>query len=555
MDTETIDGKAKMLCDSNSETLDMICFNDFISFIEKHQYYNSVNMFFNLKYDAQAILTYLDDLTLTDLHLLGKATYDDIKIQYIPKKKLSIRFNKKLYKFYDIFQFYYQSLNEASKRYFGEKKIDIDLTRINDPLFWESNYEKINKYCIKDSVLCRKLGLLAQQQYNELGLDFNNPISTASLSEQFAFRYRRVPTYSLPDMMEFGYFSYGGGWFEQFKRGYFPQITKLDINSAYPFVMSQLPDISEGYWELFDKNIDDCKFGFVLCKIRSKPAYIQPLQVSFKGSIKNPITDWHYRYITVDAYKLYLEHELCDIIPIDFALFYPRTDYKPFGHLASFYERRKFYKDQDDNRQQAFKILMNSLYGKTTQLIEINDEDWTLKAGQMFLPVYASYITDGTRLQVLKYILKHDIDPIAVYTDCIIAEDLPSVNDSRLGGWATEVKGEMLAIGCGVYSIRNGDTEYSHIRGFHKSSKGKLFSLTENNLTKNSIPMDIVRPLGLGEFIRNYKSTNENALNQWLEFPKQININFDTKRMWNDSFTNCSDLLSRHIDSRPIDLR
>ena len=555
MDTETINGKAKMLCDANGYTLSLKGFHDFTDFIERNEYHKTVNMFFNLKYDAQAIMSYLDDATLFDLHIFNKATYEDIKIRYIPKKKLTLTFNKKTYKFYDIFQFFYTSLNKASLKYLGETKLDFPIKSINDPQFWIDNYAQIKEYCIQDAKLCGKLGVIAQTQFNEMGLDFNNPVSTASLAEQFAIRYRRVPTFSLKFVHKFGYFSYWGGLFEQYKRGYFEQVSKGDINSAYPYIMNSLPDLAEGEWEFHDKNIEDCNFGFVFVKIRSKKAYVQSLQTMWTSSIKYPVLDWHYRYLTLLEYKFYLDNEICDMNVIDFMLFYPRTDYKPFSYMKSFYDRRRILKEDTDSRELALKILMNSTYGKYIQMIEIIDQDWRIQAGQMFLPIYASYTTSGTRLQILKYLLKHDIDPIAIYTDCIIAEDMPKVNSTSLGGWSEQSKGEMVAIGCGVYSIRDGDKESSHIRGFHESKDRSLFNLIENNREKRIIEMNIVRPLGLGELIRRYKSSSENYLNEWLKFPKHIDINFDKKRVWNDRFKDCNDMLKRNINSQPINLQ
>ena len=119
MDTETIDGKCRLLCDSNSNVLDMYTIDDFLEFIELNEYETTINMFFNLDYDARSILRYFPQETLFDLHIFTEATYNDIKIRYIPRKKLTIRYNKKKYDFYGIFQFYLTGLNEASIKYVG----------------------------------------------------------------------------------------------------------------------------------------------------------------------------------------------------------------------------------------------------------------------------------------------------------------------------------------------------------------------------------------------------------------------------------------------------
>lgn len=555
LDTETIDGVAKLVCSSDGSVSDLKSFSDFIDYCHNNALDETVNMFYNLKYDAQAILSYLDIIELYDLHLFGTIQTKKYKVNYIPKKKLTINSDGKTFKFYDIFQFFRVSLNKASKRYFNTSKLEIDIKKMNDPKFWITDYDDIVKYCIVDAELCQKLGVLAKTQFNGLGLSFNNPISTASMSEQLVIRYGSLPTYSLPYVQEFGYYSYWGGRFEQLVKGYLEQVYKWDINSAYPYAMTRLPDISNGTWEFTNENISECTFGFLFVKMRTYLNYIEPVQLYNNGVLTYPKVNWHYRYITLEEYDLFLEYNLAEIEVIRYSLFYPNDSYKPFHYLNGLYTGRLLFKAKSDPRQLPLKIVMNSTYGKFIQMIIRSLDEGVYYAGQMFLPVYASYTTSSCRSQVLRLILEKGIKPLAIYTDCIITEDNLKYNSKRLGGWALQDKGELLSVGCGVYSIRDGDKETSHFRGFKADKDKSLFKLLEANLNKSSIPMPFIRPLGLGELVRHTRKHADSHLNEWLNYDKKLDLNFDKKRIWNKRISTSKDLLGGSIDSTPLVLK
>ena len=555
LDTETIKGVAKLLCGSDGSYADIHCFADFLDYCHENSLDQSINMFYNLKYDAQALLSYLDITELYDLHLFTSHKTDKYNIHYIPRKKLTVRSDGKTFKFFDIFQFFMISLNKASKRYFNKSKLEIDIKKMNDPNFWETDYEHILEYCFVDAKLCRDLAIMAKTQFNDLGLSFNNPISTASLAEQFVIRYGSLPKYSLPYVQEFGYYSYWGGRFEQMMKGYLEQTYKYDINSAYPHAMTTFPDISNGIWEFTGENMSECNFGFLFVKMRTNYAYVEPIQLYTNGVLTYPKVSYHYRYLTLDEYRLFLEFDLAHIEIIKYCLFYPNSGYRPFHYFNGMYSIRNALKDNYDPRQLPSKILMNATYGKFIQMIIRDLSEGIYYAGQMFLPVYASYTTSMCRSKVLRMILEKDIKPLAVYTDCIIMEDSLNLNSKRLGGWTLEDKGEYLGVGCGVYSLRDGEDETSHFRGFKSKKNQSLFGLLEANLNKSYIDMPFVRPLGLGELIRHTRKRANNHLNEWLNFDKKLDLNFDKKRKWNKSVKTSKDLLSSSIDSIPITIK
>lgn len=574
MDTETIDGKVELIADSDGNWLRPKSLLEFCIWLEDNKRYQTVNMFYNLNYDIRAFLHFLTINELVDLATFNEVVADIGHILYIPNKFFQITHNKHKYKFYDIFQFYYMSLNKASKKYLGKEKLDVKMQDMNNLSYWKNDFQEILDYCIYDSVLCRDLAILSQQQYNELGLSFNSPISTASLAEQFALRYSSIPKYNLTYFQKYGYYSYFGGWFEQFSKGYHEQVYKYDINSAYPAIMKELPDISDGEWFITTKDERSCTFGFVRVKYTSIRGYIQPNPVLTSQSLKYPTLPKHRRYITLDRYRFLLDNELAILEPEEFVLFYPNTNYKPFGYMQQLYDKRLLLKIADDMRQLPLKILINATYGKTIQIIDKKGEETIHKAGQLYLPVYASYITDGTQLELLKFTYKHDITPIAYYTDAVLTTDNVQANSTKLGDWDIEKSGELISIGSGVYSMRDGDKVDSHIRGFSSKlitycdeckSNSKtdtcnhirplnthLWELVEKYSNKTHIPLKVHRPLGHKEVANHRKVHANHHVNQWINIEKDLDINFDKKRIWNSKFNKVGDILTKNIDSMPV---
>ena len=74
---------------------------------------------------------------------------------------------------------------------------------------------------------------------------------------------------SIPyEIQEMAYRSYYGGRFEILKRGFVGKAYLYDINSAYPYAITQIPDLSKGKWIKRKTIHKDAKLGFF--RIRAK---------------------------------------------------------------------------------------------------------------------------------------------------------------------------------------------------------------------------------------------------------------------------------------------
>ena len=91
----------------------------------------------------------------------------------------------------------------------------------------------------------------------------------------------------------------------------------------------------------------------------------------------------------------------------------------------------------DPEKRQIYKLMINSLYGKTIQAIE---KDGVRVSGNLFSPMYAAIITAGCRMRCAEIIRLNGTDQVvSVATDGVIFEKSEKMkipeNPTRLFRW------------------------------------------------------------------------------------------------------------------------
>lgn len=316
-DTETLNGYMFLLSNNehNYKTIKVnglriennIIPNSFESTLEYlMQFDKTLNVFYNLSYDCDAINKHLPISCLKQLAHLGYTIYKGFYISGIPRKSIDIayaykiesiekdsegRYNiilsngteknykrkpyiyydidnkpymlSKKIKFFDVWQFFkYEkssSLDACSKKYLGAQKDDIEFYGYNKENLPLDNI--IVAYCNKDCELTKRLTDIIINACNDIGLVFNTPYSCATISSDYFFTYEGLKNpimflyqygkninYKNLDIFRYAYYAYKGGRTEVCKRGYFEECYEYDVNSMYPFNMTKLYNIFSCTW-------------------------------------------------------------------------------------------------------------------------------------------------------------------------------------------------------------------------------------------------------------------------------------------------------------------
>lgn len=458
MDSETLDGYAKLLALSNANgsiqsSKNIESFDDCLEFMTHKKLRQASIFFFNLNYDVNAIIKYLPEENLQELRETRETEYSGARLFYIPKKMLRISKGKKVYAFYDIAQFFQGSLESSGRRYLGAEKYQEDYGDIDgailgtSPEFWENNLDMITRYCLNDCKITAGLGeLLAKTLRESINLNANRYTSKASITKEYVQKGVNIPDImEVPNQALKTFFNaYSGGRFEVLTKGYVGKCSLFDINSAYPEHIRTLPDITRGTWKKTRDLHEDALLGAYLVKMRTKYRKLTPIPLTLSsGVISYPVFEAGV-YTTKDeliAYDDAIDYEIItgwEFWP-DGEIIYPFKDY-----IERVYEFKN-KADKDSYEYSLFKILMNSLYGCFYEkFIELDENgEKIILSGKFFNPIYATMITAKTRIQLYEYSKSNIDDVIGFATDSVIFKGEPELPIStKLGEWDKESVGQ-----------------------------------------------------------------------------------------------------------------
>jgi hypothetical protein len=540
IDTETIDGKIRVIADSYGNCLyvndnDLTIYKLLEFLTDRRKYRGKWLIYWNINYDADALIKYLPDNNITELYETNKTVFEDYIIKYLPKKSLQIitKGNHSIWGF-DYYQFYKMGLENAVEKYLNlsieELEIMSKLKADRAILFQKYSLEEIKNYCVSDAIYTKRLADLFQNKFIEtFNINMSKPFSPASLAQTYVKIKCDIPVIrKMPsDLLETAYRAYYGGRMEIMERGFFKSAYKYDINSAYPTIMRDLLNVEKGEWRKVWSINEKAEYGFYKARVKlglTCNFNIAPLPFRLKGNtIIYPNGEWIGFYAKdelelLDDYKIFYGYE-----------FYPSLIDKPFENYVD--ELYKLKSESTDKQQRdLYKIMLNSIYGKFAQVSGG-------KTGFLFNSIYACLITSKCRRWL--YDLKND-NIITYATDSMIS-DKPIINlkiGNKLGEWKNEVINKpAIVIQTGVYKIDEqlGERGLPQLwKNLKASQKEEVIKLIQN------------RPYTLGE---SYKMKDFSKINIFREVEKKCDINGDYKRMWFDDFINVKDMLSRKIGS------
>lgn len=245
-------------------------------------------------------------------------------------------------------------------------------------------------------------------------------------------------------------------------------VHSLDINSAYPYAMSQAPALGEndGFWQHVESPTAIAYFGVYRIRFHvpgASPFEPRPMPLfhrDSKGTITFPNVS-HGWYWSPEAAAVAGRPgvEICEgyeWIPAD-------SRFRPFGFLADMYaERARIGKK--NIMSMPYKLGPNSMYGKFAQRVGFTTDLKGVKhpPRSHCLPL-AGWVTSYTRASLFNVIRQIPWDQvIAVETDGIYTTaDVSNIDGitigDQLGDWDSTTYDEMLYLQSGVYHRRRGD--------------------------------------------------------------------------------------------------
>lgn len=487
------------------------------------------NYFFRMDYDVNMIMKKLNLKKQEYDRFFNNdfITYKGFKLRYFRNKILIIQKGKEQKVFYDIFNFFNSSFVEVLKILELDKKFKEEFEYIKE---FKLKRDKFSNKILKKIIYYNKLecflGLkIVETIYNLLPSDLKTLklYGSSAITNIYMKKCeidKKINSYRLIKDFDFKIFKemFFGGRMEAFKVGKFYDVYKYDINSAYPFVISQLREVKEIYKnknlnEIVDTDIyyikmtiyDNDLIGLLPVRLKSGivvfPSYVEGYYYGFEVKAV---------FLYQKKYKVKLEILKRFSVVLGDLL---------FENINELYKKRLDYKQKNDKRNLIYKILLNSIYGKFSQ-----------KVGKNIFNnyYYAGLITSCIRGKILIDFIDYAKDIIFIATDGVLLKNKNDklVINSELGNYEEiKIKDAFVVMSGVYYLIDYNNKEYTGQRGFHIDYKKVIELINQFGKVKILDRVFITIPYAL----KNYKKYLDKSC-KIITIEKTLDIKNQIKR-------------------------
>lgn len=445
---------------------------------------DALHVAFSFKYDVDMILRDIPPSGMRYLMKHNRMKWKGYFLEVLPGKWFQVSRDAVSIRVYDLFSFFACSFVSALRKWgvgSEEELSDIERGKGGRSSFTLERLESdVIPYWRTE---LRLLALLAERLREILysaGIRphmWHGPGAVAN----FLFKNYKsdiaMPAYeSVPKgVLDAGQFAYAGGRFEAFKIGLTESpIYAADINSAYPYAMSMLPNMDTGVWihsrgdvGVSDALLPESRVGMFHVRYSYSREWKRAIVYDgFPGVA-------HYRY--GNSGTVHYRHESPGVwvhlpefrnmlIQFEASMFstfevleswlYVDDGTDPFRWVLEIYEQRREWKNAGNPAQLAAKLGINSLYGKLAQRVGGRDGKPTWHNLEM-----AGHITSTCRAMLYAASWRQHRDIVAFQTDGIYSTAPisfgPDEVGPQLGQWELDEYSGMLHLQSGVYWLRD----------------------------------------------------------------------------------------------------
>ena len=561
LDFEAEDGNAFLLMDSEGKKLDYpnMSFESLVKFLFKYE--GKWCFFWNLGYDALCILKFLPRSVLDSYKQNRKLKfhYMGYVFHYIPNKQLTIRKGKHSVSFYDIAQYYEKKpLAKTFSENFS-KEIPPDYLAMKDKRkdftleYYLRHKKEIRRYCKLDCDYTKQLSEKWLDTFNETFVFYSrNWVSSGYCAEKVLLNnHIPIPKFNeIPYIaQEIAWSSFYGGRFELIMRGFVRYCCLYDVNSAYPYALTQLPDLTEGKWYTDYKIHSKTQVGFfhIIADI-AEGVKVCPFPFRNKNNMILYPSGKFETYVTLHELLSVKNDNRIKYKILESAQFIPNKNCSyPFRKFIEKTYQKRLDLGKNNPQGQAIKLILNSMYGKMAQTTDN-------KFGNLFNPIIASFITGFARAQLYQFVKDNNLEKqvVAFATDSIaIRQNIPNLDSTKLGEMKLDKEGH------DVYYLSNGYYRFNgkwKNRGIGNDPAEKNVEIEHKDTIENKdgqlyIEVETTQLQHLkSAIIRNLHKD----IGKIRKYQKKVFLNSDRKRLWNQNLVRIDDGIL--CDSAPINM-
>ena len=329
--------------------------------------------------------------------------------------------------------------------------------------------------------------------------------------------------------------AYYGGRIETQALGAFSEAWQYDLNSAYPWALTQLPCLAHAHYVALRPDEWDGE-GWALCRV----VWRVPEGVAFgpfpfrdrHGRVSYPTdgTGWYWSP-EVRAAAIQWGDPAITLTEV-YALRWPDGSDSgtscgcggtPFAWVEQLYAERKRLQGRGDARQIPIKMGLNAIYGKLAQ--GVGKASW-----QQF--AWAGMVTSMVRARILDAVQDNAVDwaVLAIATDGLLSTArLDRLESSGtigpwLGGWKVERYTTIFLAGNGLYQYHDGDGyPRQRTRGFTRFERVDWAALRAE-FKKRGLSASVKVPLNrfIGATVAARLKKGRNLFGRWITSPAEL---------------------------------
>lgn len=532
------------------------CLAHLIRNARKHP--DAINVGFGFMYDISMMLKDLSWRHKMALYKFNRTIWRGYQIEVIPRKWIRVQHGSVVIKIFDVQSFFATSLVGALEKWnigpFAKQPTSTQQTLLFAPLIsvpplpvlsrmreseivqlfkrlrseflWE-DMPQIRAYMRLELKYTKILMETLRESFLAAGYSprsWHGPGALARMAFKRHGVYAAMATSPNP-VHNAAKYAFIGGRFELVRAGHFEQrLYSADINSAYPYYASLLPNLSKGQWRQVD-HFESGKYGVYHIRYKAPADTYGIFPLPYRD--KHGMVSWPY---SVESWYWSPEAELVADTPEATILegwVFDEDDPndRPFAFLKEYYDIRKTLKEAGNPAEYTFKLIINSIYGQLAQRAGW-DKKHKLPPRSHQLE-WAGYITSSCRAAIYRAATQNPAAVVSLDTDGILStKPLRVVYGTALGQWEYEEFDEGIFFQSGMYYLKqDGEWKKAKTRGIPKGSY---------------TPDDILHSITSGEPLRLTKKIfvtyglaingQRDHLNTWREEPHEFIFGGGSKR-------------------------
>lgn len=359
---------------------------------------------------------------------------------------------------------------------------EIERMKSERATFSAENFDEILRYCNLELDALVKLIQRFRDNHVAAGLPTLSGLYGPGAIANGLLRRHSIKQYMLecPEINLAARHAYAAGRIERHRYGNYEGPLRIyDINSAYPYTISNLPSLAGGWrrWRRRGGNAPNIiPMSLYHVRLFNHDKYASPLFYR-KGHAKSrPIyfpnpkrNDYIETWVWTPEYETLVKMGF-PFECMEAYLFAGDPNTRPFRWMEDLYLQKLAYKQEGNPAEKNAKLAINSVYGKFVQQAGYGRENKIPKWHQL---EWGGYITSATRATIYNAMASVRFDNVvACETDSIIVAgtETPDIRIGEgLGEWSVKEYEGITFIQSGVYWLKKDGEwhdKYSKRRGY-----------------------------------------------------------------------------------------